>query len=85
MNAAGPAEKNQLTRKARSWSIRPPGTRPARLSLEALSRLGQVTGRNTSTQDLTQQFSALLEQYQAKVAQVNAAGDPAEKEKLQGG
>ena len=52
--------------------------------LAGLEGLGQVTSRNTSNQDLTQQFSATLEQYQAKVAQVNAATDPAEKEKLQG-
>ncbi len=50
--------------------------------LAGLSELGQVTSRNTSTQDLTRQFSATLDQYQAKVAQVNAATDPSEKEKL---
>ncbi len=50
--------------------------------LNTLSWLGRVTDRNTSTQDLSQQFSTTLEQYQAKVAQVNAASDPAEKEKL---
>ncbi|MGI9862824.1 zf-HC2 domain-containing protein [Moorella naiadis] len=60
-----------------------PENRAASL-LAGLAGLGQVTYRNTSTQDLTQQFSATLDQYQAKVAQVNAASDPAAKEKLQG-
>lgn len=50
--------------------------------LAALQGVGQVISQNTSSQDLTQQFSATLEQYQAKVAQVNAASDQAEKEKL---
>ncbi|CEP68468.1 Putative zinc-finger [Moorella glycerini] len=50
--------------------------------LAGLSQLGQVIAKNTSTQDLTQQFSATLEQYQAKVAQVNAAADPEERAKL---
>ncbi|OIQ57542.1 anti-sigma-W factor RsiW [Moorella thermoacetica] len=54
----------------------------AAVLLAGLKGLGQVISQNTSTQDLTQQFSATLEQYQAKVAQVNAATDPAEKEKL---
>ncbi|KYH33587.1 zf-HC2 domain-containing protein [Neomoorella mulderi] len=47
-----------------------------------LSQLGQVISKNTTTQDLSQQFSATLEQYQAKVAQVNAAADPEERAKL---
>ncbi|QGP91673.1 Putative zinc-finger [Neomoorella glycerini] len=47
-----------------------------------LSQLGQVISKNTTTQDLTQQFSATLEQYQAKVAQVNAAADAEERAKL---
>ncbi|GEA18331.1 zf-HC2 domain-containing protein [Moorella sp. E306M] len=50
--------------------------------LDGLSQLGQVISKNTTTLDLTEQFSATLEQYQAKVAQVNAAADSAEKEKL---
>ncbi|WP_338818474.1 hypothetical protein MTCOM_23750 [Moorella thermoacetica] len=47
-----------------------------------LSQLGQMTAKNSTTQDLSQQFSATLEQYQAKVAQVNAAADPEERAKL---
>ncbi|GEA14291.1 transcriptional regulator [Moorella sp. E308F] len=50
--------------------------------LAGLSQLGQVISKNTTTQDLTQQFSATLKQYQAKVAQVNAAADPEERAKL---
>ncbi|WP_338833509.1 hypothetical protein MHLNE_24400 [Moorella humiferrea] len=50
--------------------------------LSALEKIGQVTAQNTSVQDLTQQFGATLEQYQAKVAQVNAAADPEERAKL---
>lgn len=50
--------------------------------LSALGQVGQVTAQNTNVQDLSQQFSATLEQYQAKVAQVNAAADPEERAKL---
>ncbi|WP_338824251.1 hypothetical protein MHOCP_23430 [Moorella humiferrea] len=50
--------------------------------LAGLGRLGQVLDSSSTTRDLTQQFSTTLEQYQAKVAQVNATADPAEKEKL---
>ncbi|WP_406677230.1 zf-HC2 domain-containing protein [Neomoorella carbonis] len=50
--------------------------------LSALGQVGQVTAQNTNVQDLSRQFSAALEQYQAKVAQVNAAIDPEERAKL---
>ncbi|WP_258358816.1 anti-sigma factor family protein [Moorella sulfitireducens] len=50
--------------------------------LPALERLGQVIESSSTSRDLTQQFSETLEQYQAKVAQVNAATGEEEKEKL---
>lgn len=50
--------------------------------LAALSKAGTVTAQNINTQDLTQQFAATLEQYQAKVAQANSAAEPEEKTKL---
>jgi len=50
--------------------------------LAELEGLGEVTSRNTSTQDLVKQFSTVLEQYQAKVAQANAAVDTEEKDRL---
>ena len=50
--------------------------------LDSLSRVGRVTSRNDSKRDLSEQFSATLEQYQAKVAQANSTTEEAEKEKL---
>jgi hypothetical protein len=50
--------------------------------LAALSQVGTVTTLNDSKQDLSEQFSTTLEQYQAKVAQANSATETEEKEKL---